>query len=222
MTSDIPQPEEPAKQPILNAPMSVVALAASLLATHGLTQFLSVAAQNRLLDRFALFPARSFAPADSRYSYDGAIEALAPIFAHGWLHADWMHVGLNAVFCLAFGAPVARACGPWRFLVIYLASLVGGAMTYLAFNIPDADNLSIAIGASGAVSGLTGAAFLLMRGGRLLNSGFMGMTAVFVGGNILLALAGPATFGVSIAWQAHIGGYVAGALVLRAMLGDRV
>lgn len=217
-----PDPEDLSRQPIFNAPLSVVLLCISLLVAHGASLMMPEMMRLWLIDRFALFPARLFAPAGSRFSYESPIDALAPFVAHGWLHADWMHVGLNTAFCLAFGAPVARAAGALRLFAIYFASLVGGGLGFLFLSPRDPEVLAVAIGASGAVSGLTGAMFLMIRGGHLASPGFLGMSAVFVVANLGLALAAPVSFGMAIAWQAHLGGYLAGVLVMRMLLGARV
>ena len=53
---------------------------------------------------------------------------------------------------------------------------------------------------------------------QLLERRFLSASAVFLVGNIVLAFLGPSLFGSAIAWQAHIGGYVAGAVLFRFMV----
>ena len=75
--------------------------------------------------------------------------------SYGLLHGSWTHVLLNGVWLMAFGTPVARRLGAWRFCALtLLATLAGGAVHVLV------DPLSAAplIGASGGVSGLMAAA----------------------------------------------------------------
>jgi membrane associated rhomboid family serine protease len=75
-----------------------------------------------------------------------------------------------------------------------------------------------AVGASGGVSGLFAAAFLLDpftgRRRQLWDRNFLVLTGVFIAINVLLVYAGPMLLGTGIAWEAHAGGYVAGALLM--------
>ena len=63
-----------------------------------------------------------------------------------------MHLLINSAWFLAFATPVARRIGPVRFLAFFLLCGVGGALLYLPFN------SAPMVGASGAISGLMGAA----------------------------------------------------------------
>ena len=210
-------PRDSSREPIFNVPAAVGALMAALVLLHGLRLLLARAAQEQAFYMFALYPERFWALPGDPMAYPNLASRMAPLLGHGLLHADWMHVGVNATFGLAFGAPVARVLGPARFFAIYLASQIVGGVAFLALN-PPGGQTTLAIGASGAISGLTGAAFLLMRGGRLTSQPFLLMSALFIGGNAVLALVGPGLLGASIAWEAHVGGYVAGALATRFIL----
>ncbi|WP_434592644.1 rhomboid family intramembrane serine protease [Streptomyces sp. A5-4] len=114
-----------------------------------------------------------------------------------FLHEEIWHIGFNMLGLWWLGAPLEAALGRTRFLALYLLSgLAGSALTYLvaAPNQPS-------LGASGAIFGLLGATAVLMR--RMNYD----MKPVLV----LLALNLLFTFTWSgIAWEAHIGGLVAG------------
>jgi membrane associated rhomboid family serine protease len=155
------------------------------------------------------------------------MEAFLPTILSAFLHGDWMHVVLNAAFFVALGKPLLelfraawRGAGPTAFLILlgfFFASQIGGVMSYLLMNNPSGYP---SIGASGGLSGMI-AGVLLVREGPdrwLLSRGFLVASALFVVGNAVFALIGPALLGTSISWQTHIGGYVCGALVMRGLI----
>jgi membrane associated rhomboid family serine protease len=152
------------------------------------------------------------------------------------LHGSWGHVLLNGVWLAAFGTPVARRCGGTRFLLLGALSAVAGAAAHVLVH-----PFSIApmIGASAAVSGWMAASarFVFPRerghgisfGGiseaherprqSLLelvgNRGAVMFLAVWFVTNLLFGLAA-APLGISdasIAWEAHIGGFLVGLLL---------
>ena len=136
---------------------------------------------------------------------------------------------------LAFGSPVARRFGTTRFLIFFLATAAAGSLAYLAvrWNTP-----ALMIGASAAVSGAMGAAlrFVFQRGGalgmsadpweqthhvpaapltKLMRDGrALAFLAVWFGMNILFGIGVITLPGMTgtVAWEAHIGGFVAGLL----------
>ncbi|OEJ26008.1 rhomboid family intramembrane serine protease [Streptomyces agglomeratus] len=122
-----------------------------------------------------------------------------------FLHQEFWHIGFNMLGLWWLGGPLEAALGRARFLALYLLSGLGGsALTYLvaAPNQPS-------LGASGAIFGLLGATVVLMR--RMNYD----MKPVLV----LLALNLLFTFTWSgIAWEAHVGGLVAGTLVAIALV----
>ncbi|MFJ3643826.1 rhomboid family intramembrane serine protease [Streptomyces sp. NPDC090108] len=122
-----------------------------------------------------------------------------------FLHGGYLHILFNMLSLWWIGGPLEAALGRARYIALYLASgLAGGALTYLlaAPNQPS-------LGASGAIFGLFGATAVLMR---RLNYDMRPVIALLV---INLVI----TFGVpNIAWQAHIGGLVAGVGVGYAMV----
>ncbi|AWW38606.1 rhomboid family intramembrane serine protease [Streptomyces cadmiisoli] len=126
---------------------------------------------------------------------------ITSMFTH---EAVW-HIAFNMLSLWWLGGPLEAALGRARFLTLYLVSgLAGGALTYLLEGPSTAS-----LGASGAIFGLFGATAVLMR--RLNYD----MRPVLV----LLAINLIFTFGWSnIAWQAHIGGLVAGLVMGYAMV----
>lgn len=123
-----------------------------------------------------------------------------------FLHQEVWHIVFNMLGLWWLGGPLEAALGRARYLTLYMLSgLAGSALTYwlAAPNQPS-------LGASGAIFGLLGATAVLMR--RLNYD----MRPVFV----LLAVNLVITFNPwgGIAWQAHVGGLIAGTLIAIGMV----
>lgn len=159
------------------------------------------------------------------------------LLSYGLLHGSWVHLISNVIWLAAFGSPVARRLGPGRFLSLMGLCTIAGALAHWLSR--DLDVLPV-IGASAAVSGATAAAirFVFAPG---LRFGALGDDAVvrsipvepfgqlwrnsrallFVGiwfvTNILFGSGLIPIFGeeTSIAWEAHIGGFLAGLLLFQ-------
>ena len=201
------------REPAFNVPWPVAALAASLIVAHGARMLLGVPA-----DVFALTQA------------DLLAGAVLPLFTYIFVHGGWAHLLLNTVFCLAFGAPVARwlGTGARGAAVFFLFFVIVGVIAALGYaGVLDAETLFGRraqewglVGASGAASGLMGAAARLIEGrGRLGPIGgrrVVGMGAAWVLANAVLGLAGltPGTGGAPVAWEAHIVGFFAGVVLI--------
>jgi len=139
-----------------------------------------------------------------------------------FLHESWPHVLMNSVAALAFGPPVARlmgvnARGAVVFFGFYLICGVVGGLGFVLASVHGADP---AIGASGAISGLLGAASRIIQGrgriGPMFGSTVIGMAAAWAIVNVALGVSGltPGAIGVPVAWQAHLAGYLAGVLLV--------
>jgi membrane associated rhomboid family serine protease len=123
-----------------------------------------------------------------------------------FLHASVIHILFNMLSLWWIGGPLEAALGRVRYVALYFVSgLAGSALTYLvaAPNQPS-------LGASGAIFGLFGATAVLMR---RLNYDMRPIIALLVVN--LLFTFGP---GFNIAWQAHVGGLVAGVITGYAMV----
>ncbi|MFT3797888.1 rhomboid family intramembrane serine protease [Microbacterium sp.] len=116
------------------------------------------------------------------------------------VHAGIWHVALNMLALWALGRSLEPLLGRGRFLALYLLSALGGSVL-TALLAPT----TWVVGASGAVWGLLGAMFVI---GRHLGANVT-MIAVLLGLNLVLTFLP----GSGIAWQAHIGGGLVGALL---------
>lgn len=123
------------------------------------------------------------------------------MFAH---QAVW-HIGFNMLSLWWLGGPLEAALGRVRYLALYFVSgLAGSALTYLL-----ASPFESSLGASGAIFGLFGATAVLMRRLRYDMRPIIALLVI----NLIF------TFGWgNIAWQAHIGGLVAGVITGYAMV----
>jgi membrane associated rhomboid family serine protease len=153
------------------------------------------------------------------------------VLTYAVLHGSWAHVILNSLWLAAFGTPVARRCGWLRFLSLAAAAAAGGAA---AHGLAHPDSVMPMVGASAAVSGMMAAAARFVFSGsrsavwsgrldqpRLSLLGVLtnAQAAMFVGVwfviNLLFGIAA-APLGItdaSIAWEAHIGGFLVGLLL---------
>jgi membrane associated rhomboid family serine protease len=124
------------------------------------------------------------------------------VFTSAFLHVDLMHLGFNMWALYLFGPPLEREAGSVPFAALYLSSaLAGSAAFYLL--VPDGQ----AVGASGAIFGLFGAWLAAAVRTRRTMAGRANLRSLLV----LLAINAALPFFVpTIAWQAHLGGMVAG------------
>ena len=204
-------------------PPVVLLTAGALILLYAAYSFAPFEERMGLLYDFALAPERFWAPAGSFKVYPDAASGLLTFVSTALLHGDWFHVIVNALMLLQFGIPVARALGPgvagasvW--MLLFVVSIVAGSVFYMALQ--DVTGAP-AVGASGGTSGLIAAAFLLDpytgRKRPLWAREFLTLTGVFVAINVLLVFAGPYLLGMGIAWEAHAGGYIAGALLMTVL-----
>lgn len=172
--------------------------------------------QNWAFAEFAVIPGL-YAGQGGEYAHATLLDRIAPLFGHVFLHGGWLHLGLNLIFLLQVGGLVAfrldDGSGPLRFLAVFFGSAAAGALAYIWLN---PQSMIPAVGASGAISGLF-AAFLLaarsdwrsaLRDRRVLSAGFW-----FLAVNVGLAAAARISGVLPIAWEAHLGGFIGGALL---------
>jgi membrane associated rhomboid family serine protease len=153
-------------------------------------------------------------------------ELVLPIFTAMFLHGGWLHLGGNMLYLWIFGDNVEDRMGHFRFLVFYLLCGVAATMAHVVTN---ADSHVPSLGASGAISGVLGAYFMLYPGARVVTLvpiwiflHFVEIPAFFFLGFWFLQqfLYGTLSLGVEsaqtggVAWWAHIGGFVAGAVLV--------
>ena len=215
------------REPMFNLPGVVVALVAALVGIHLARMWLLSPEQDfGVILRFAFIPLR--------YSGGYAVDAYAFIapFSYAFLHGGVGHLAVNTIWLAAFGAPLANRIGPLRFVLFWAATSLAAVALHYVLHRADAVPL---VGASGAISGMMGAAARFgfhvdRRGGRAAFAGPVlsipavlssRMAVTFLGVWFVVNLAMGFGFGApddggAIAWEAHIGGFLAGFLLVRA------
>jgi membrane associated rhomboid family serine protease len=146
------------------------------------------------------------------------------VLSYALLHQGWLHLSLNLVMLAALGTPVARRFGNPRFLILLAAGAVAGALAHILLNF---GSVIPVIGASASVSAAMGAAArfvfdpIARMGGSapgfmasLRNRSVIAFTLAWFFANAISGLgAGPGALdNVSIAWEAHVGGFLLGLL----------
>mgnify|MGYP006182031739 CR=1 FL=1 len=193
------------KQPVFNATPIALALIAVNVAIHVLRMVLPEQWSSIAGTLGGFSPPWFLAVitgADSPYS---VILFLSPL-TYAFLHADLLHLTINMAFLLAFGTPMERELGRRRFLGLYVACALFAAGASIAMYLYSHEQ-TIMVGASGAVSGLFGAVLRLTTRRAWL------VIVIFIVSNVILGYTGlPGSSGEvrAIAWEAHIGGFLAG------------
>jgi len=219
-----PQSSDPwTHQPVFRAPPVVLSLIAILVAAHGARAMVPPDLSLALIKQFAFIPARyshAFLAAHNVNAEDW-LTRLVPFVSYMALHNDLTHLTINSLWLLAFGPIVARRFGGFLFLLFFLTCGVVGALTQLAF---EWGSPVYVIGASGAISGLMAAGLRLLptqapwaRTGEekmapIFSRQILVFTAIWMGINLVAGLTGLGLGGeaIAIAWQVHLGGYLAG------------
>lgn len=173
--------------------------------------------------RFAVVPSEIVA------SLEGAGLSIVPLrslFTSMFLHAGWLHLGGNMLYLWVFGDNIEDKLGHARYVFFYLLCGVLSSVLYIYV---DPHSTVPTIGASGAISGVLGAYLLLFPKARVLTVipififlQFVELPAILILGfwfvlqffSGLASLGYGASEGGGVAWWAHIGGFVAGLILI--------
>jgi membrane associated rhomboid family serine protease len=189
-------------------------------------------ASDALIKTYGLIPYKI--EAALRGSHYTAGQALLPLFTCMFLHGGFLHIIGNMLFLWIFGGNVEDRFESFPFLLFYLFCGVGSGIAQVLFSwgshVPS-------IGASGAISGVLGAYIVLFPGSRILTLVpiiviwwtirlpafiFIGLwfALQFLSGlNSLDPRFAPNAGGV--AWWAHIGGFLLGAVIALPLRAER-
>ena len=229
------------REPVFLLPGAVTAVIGLLVAVHlASTLVLNPAGQLQLVFWFAFQPLRILAAADD---LSLAVPLIWTPFSHALLHGGWEHLLVNVAWFAIFATPVARRYGAGPMLVIFFVSAAAGAAVFAATTLYSGSYL---IGASGGVAGLTGAAIRfifqpliigqnpetgerVVLGRRLASFGDLWRDSrarffiiIWVVLNAAVPLL-PLVTGMqmAVAWQAHLGGFFAGIVMVGLFERDR-
>jgi len=169
---------------------------------------------NLLLESYGVVPGRLYLPS---------------LITSMFLHGGWMHVLGNMWFLWIFGDNIEDTMGRGKYLLFYLLSGVAAALTHIVLN-PSSDLPTV--GASGAIAGVMGAYLIKFPHSRILTLVpiFFFFTTFEVPAVLMLAywfliqifsgagsIARTQASQGGVAWFAHVGGFLAGMLLVKIM-----
>ena len=181
----------------------------------------SPAEQERLVYALGLIPAVVFGkealPPDLVM-----VPAKLTVLTSMFLHGGWLHLIGNMLYLWIFGNNIEDSMGHGRFIVFYLLCGIAAA---LAQSLPDPGSVVPMVGASGAIAGVLGAYLVLFPLARvlvLIPLGFLSrlirVPAVIVLGFwfVLQFISGASLAGNEggVAYWAHVGGFIAGVILI--------
>jgi membrane associated rhomboid family serine protease len=211
--------------PVRGTPVVTIGIIAACVLVFGWQLTLSPYAAEAAVYQYGLLPGALF----GRVQVEGAIVPPAlTVFSSMFLHGSVLHLAGNMLYLWIFGDNIEDRLGRVRYIAFYLLC---GAIAALAQALPDMDSQIPMIGASGAISGVLGAyvvlypranvlvalplfiVFYTFRVPALLVLGFWFL------GQLMSSVAASAEGGV--AFGAHVGGFVAGVVLIRLFLRER-
>ncbi|WP_208441964.1 rhomboid family intramembrane serine protease [Bartonella raoultii] len=218
-------PRKP-KEPLLNVPFIIVVLIVICFCLYCIPQYFF--SHQRYIESLEFF---SFTPALFK---SDPIAFFYTMVSYSFMHGSFKHVALNMVWLLVFGSPLVRHFGVLRFLIFWVLTAVTSVLTYFTFH---QESIISLVGASGAVSGMMGA---IARYG--FPSGYLGINgqnekplgtllsikkalcsksvliyiSVWLTADFIIGISSVLfeENGISIAWEAHIGGFFTGFLLV--------
>ncbi|AGF75670.1 rhomboid family intramembrane serine protease [Bartonella vinsonii] len=214
------------REPLLNVPFTIVVLIALSFCIYFVHQYFF--SEQLYIKSLGFF---SFTPVLFKAE---PLTFFHTVMSYSFMHGSVKHVTLNMAWLLIFGTPLIRQFGGIRFFIFWALTAVIAALTYFVFH---QESVIPLVGASGVVSGMMGAiaryGFSLGYWGknthneRLLGSllslkhalcskGVLVYVSIWLGIDFIIGIS---SFlfegdGISIAWEAHIGGFFAGFLLI--------
>ena len=189
-----------------------------------IAQLILGARTESLINTFGYIPARFMNPGAYGYTHmEVAVTLVTSLFLHGGL----VHLFGNMIYLWIFGPAVEDALGHWRYLVFYV---VCGAVGSLTHTMLFPQSIVPSVGASGSIAGLLGAFLVLQPKARIVTLFplvvYWAMAEIraviflpvwfamqFFNGALALASAQRTTEVAGVAWWAHVGGFVFGAVI---------
>jgi membrane associated rhomboid family serine protease len=201
-------------------PLNLPIVTVLIIAANAAMFFFELTLGDAFINRWSLVPANIMAGRDY-------ITILTAMF----MHAGWAHILGNMLFFWVFGPEIEDVMGPLRYLTFYL---LGGLVATAAQIVVDPTSTIPNLGASGAIAGVMGAFLITYPRDRIRTVLFLGwfVRVTFIPAIILVgfwfltqlfnevgAFADVQNGGV--AYMAHIGGFIFGALTCRLFESSR-
>jgi membrane associated rhomboid family serine protease len=216
------------RQPIFNIPTSVVLAALALVVLHVVRVTLPPEMGQKMLLALAFIPARYSGPTLGLPG--GEWSEFTSFITYMFVHGDLSHLAINTIWMLAFGSAVAKRIGDMRFVMFSIVCGIAGVLVHLVLHFGE---MVPVVGASAAISGHMAGAVRFMFGASrsimplpdnldavplagimetLTNGRFLTFLGVWAALNLLFGLGGFQMdgSGSSIAWEAHLGGFLCG------------
>jgi membrane associated rhomboid family serine protease len=174
-----------------------------------------------LIFRYGAIPYNLIHPLAKDLLYVTALPPTLTVFSSMFLHGGFLHLASNMLYLWIFGDNVEDFLGPLRFFLFYF---ITGSLAVLAHVLADMNATVPVIGASGAIAGVLGAYLVLFPRANvstlflfIIIFRIIQVPAVLILGlwflvQVLNASSGG---GGSVAWFAHIGGFVAGMILIK-------
>ncbi len=215
-----------ASEPMFNVPRIVLLLAGVMIAMQLIQILLPSEESLQFLLALAFIPARYSGAAQELPG--GYLAAVTSFVTYMLVHSGWVHLLVNLLWMAAFGSPVAKRIGDWRFLLFSASCGIAGAVTHLVFHFGE---ITPVVGASAAIAGQMAAALRFVFAGRpgegdlsrapleslsktLTDRRILAVLGFWVVLNVVFGLGMVSIAGTAgdIAWEAHIGGFLFGLL----------
>jgi membrane associated rhomboid family serine protease len=222
------RPGPPEREPLFNVPPAIVFVVAVTVLVQALVSWVLDDSAVNALYYYGGFIAARYAGAMS----GEVLPAITSPVTYAFLHGGWEHLIFNDIWLAVFGTPVVLRIGAFRFAIFWVLTSVAAAF---AFDLANFGSEALLVGASGAISGLTGAACRFVWSGNggmrdpelaaiqrrlsivetLRSREVLLFIAFWLIANVVLAGLGVGAPGQAqaIAWQAHLGGFLAGFLL---------
>jgi membrane associated rhomboid family serine protease len=228
MSDQFAEEEVRRREPVFKLPGVILWLLGIMIAVQVVIAFGDEGTVLFIIETFGFVPGLYDGAAPA--TFEGLARLVWPFVTHGFVHGNWTHLFFNALWLMAVGTPLARRLGTFSFLGFYFLCGAAAVGAHLALN---AGSMVAVVGASGAISGCMAAALRVMLSGTaryflnknpgigrlapLWDRRLVVVTLVWVGINIITGtglISLPGTGGAGIAWGAHIGGFLAGLLLV--------
>ena len=199
--------------PFQHVTLGIVALCCVLFLAERL---LPIAEAGGLIHGLGLVPA-AFLDQGQLPPRNALVPPELTLLTAAFVHGGWLHLIGNMLFLWVFGDNIEDAMGHWRFAAFYLLCASAAALAHVLSAPESTDTL---VGASGAIAGVLGAYLILHPRVKVLVLLFRRVPVVLpayllIGGWLLVQLFSLwSGNGAPVAWWAHIGGFVAGAVLV--------
>lgn len=197
------------QEPMINMPDATKYLLGIFIVIHLALTFLPALREWALLNL-------GFIPGEFTGKAPFTVYTLITPLTYMFIHGNWLHLAMNGFMMAAFGSGIERWLGAKRMVIFFvLCSLCGIALHFAVFPF----SIHPVVGASGGLSGLFAAALVMLNrpyGPQDMKRRIMPFAILWIGISVVFGLLGGPD-GSSVAWVAHIGGFLGGFLVMKAM-----